>query len=46
MLVAGPGVRPGIDLGVRETFADMGQTLADNFGLPPLAAGRSFLGSL
>lgn len=46
MLVAGPGVRPGTDLGVRETFADMGQTLADNFGLPALAAGRSFLASL
>jgi phosphopentomutase len=46
MLVAGPGVGPGIDLGVRETFADLGQTLADNFGLPALAAGRSFLGSL
>jgi phosphopentomutase len=46
MLVAGPGVRPGTDLGVRDTFADMGQTLADNFGLPALPAGRSFLGSL
>jgi phosphopentomutase len=46
MLVAGPGVRPGTDLGVRETFADMGQTLAENFGLPALAAGRSFLASL
>ena len=46
MLVAGPGVRPGTDLGVRETFADMGQTLAENFGLAPLAAGRSFLANL
>jgi phosphopentomutase len=46
MLAAGPGVRPATDLGVRETFADMGQTLAENFGLPALAAGRSFLGSL
>jgi phosphopentomutase len=46
MLVAGPGVRPGTDLGVRQTFADMGQTLADNFGLPPLAAGKSFLANL
>ena len=46
MLVAGPGVRPGTDLGVRETFADMGQTLAENFGLPPLPAGRSFLKTL
>ena len=42
----GPSVRPGTDLGVRESFADMGQTLADNFGLAALAAGRSFLGSL
>jgi phosphopentomutase len=46
MLVAGPGVRPGIDLGVRESFADMGQTLADNFGVPALPAGRSFLDRL
>jgi phosphopentomutase len=46
MLVAGPGVRPGTDLGVRETFADMGQTLAENFGLPARAAGRSFLAAL
>ena len=46
MLVAGPGVRPGTEPGVRETFADMGQTLAENFGLPPLPAGRSFLKTL
>jgi len=31
---------------VRSTFADLGQTLADNFGLAPLAAGTSFLREL
>ena len=46
LLVRGPAVRPGRDLGVRSTFADLGQTLADNFGLPPLAAGTSFLREL
>jgi phosphopentomutase len=43
LLVCGPGVRPGTDLGLRTSFADLGQTLADNFGLPPLGAGTSFL---
>ncbi len=28
VLAYGPGVRPGADLGVRATFADLGQTLA------------------
>jgi phosphopentomutase len=46
LLVRGPGVRPGVDLGVRATFADLGQTLAENFGLPALGAGMSFLGRL
>jgi phosphopentomutase len=46
LLVRGPKVRPGVDLGVRATFADLGQTLADNFGVPALAAGTSFLGRL
>src|SRR6266568_79282 len=42
LLVRGPAVRTGRDLGVRSTFADLGQTLAENFALPPLAAGTSF----
>jgi phosphopentomutase len=46
LLVRGARVRPGGELGVRTTFADLGATLADNFGLPPLAAGTSFLGQL
>jgi phosphopentomutase len=46
LLVRGPAVRPGRDLGVRTTFADLGQTLSENFGLRPLAAGTSFLREL
>ncbi|SDD36999.1 phosphopentomutase [Sporomusa acidovorans] len=32
-----------VNLGVRSTFADMGATIAANFGLQPLAFGQSFL---
>jgi phosphopentomutase len=46
VLVAGAAVRAGTDLGSRATFADLGQTLADGFGVGPLAHGRSFLGEL
>ena len=46
VLVYGSSVRAGVDLGVRETFADLGQTLAEAFGVPPLKNGRSFLPSL
>ncbi|MGE3706686.1 MAG: phosphopentomutase [Vicinamibacterales bacterium] len=43
LLVAGAGVRAGVALGTRRTFADVGQTLADLFGVAPLAHGTSFL---
>ncbi|MGE3518880.1 MAG: phosphopentomutase [Vicinamibacterales bacterium] len=43
LLAAGPRVRRAVDLGTRATFADLGQTLADNFGLAPLDRGTSFL---
>jgi phosphopentomutase len=45
VLVLGPSVQP-ISLGIRRTFADMGQTIAEYFGLPALAAGTSFLKDL
>jgi phosphopentomutase len=45
-LVRGARVRPGTDLGVRASFADLGQTLAQNFGVGPLSAGESFLARL
>jgi phosphopentomutase len=43
LLVAGPHVRAGADLGTRTTFADLGQTLAEVFGVGRLAHGTSFL---
>jgi phosphopentomutase len=46
LLAAGPRVRRGLDLGVRESFADLGATLAENFAVGPLGAGRSFLREL
>lgn len=43
LLVAGKRVRAGVNLGTRRTFADLGQTLAEMFGVGPLANGTSFL---
>lgn len=42
VLATGPGIEPG-PLGARETFADIGQTLAGFFGLGPFADGTSFV---
>ncbi len=43
VLAVGEGVRRGVSLGTRASFADLGQSVADNFGVPPLAHGQSFL---
>jgi phosphopentomutase len=43
VLVFGPSVRPGVDLGLRSTFSDLGQSIAELFGVGPLEHGRSFL---
>ncbi len=43
LLVTGPAVVRGADLGLRATFADVGQTLAELFGVGPLLHGTSFL---
>lgn len=42
VLALGPKVQPAA-LGTRRTFADMGQTVAEFFGVTQLAAGTSFL---
>jgi phosphopentomutase len=42
LLVSGPKVRAGVNLGVRGTLSDIGQTVAANFGAR-LAQGQSFL---
>ncbi len=43
VFLVGKRVRPGTDIGVRPTFADLGQTIAEIFGVGPLANGTSFL---
>jgi phosphopentomutase len=43
VLLTGSRVPAGRHLGTRQTFADLGQTLAVNFGVGPLAHGTSFL---
>ena len=42
LLVYGKSARPGVNLGTRASLADIGQTIAENFGLK-LTAGESFL---
>lgn len=41
VLAFGPGVRPG-SIGRRETFADIGATLAQHLGVAPLDAGTAW----
>ncbi|MFN2492330.1 MAG: phosphopentomutase [Pyrinomonadaceae bacterium] len=45
LLVYGKNARPGVNLGSRASLADIGQTVAENFGLR-LTAGKSFLSQL
>ena len=35
------GMKHGVDLGILDTFADIGATIADNFGVQPLPIGTS-----
>ncbi len=42
LLVWGRDVRAWVDLGTRETFADVGATIADCFGVASTGLGRSF----
>jgi len=43
LLVYGKRLGKDVNLGVRQTFADIGQTVAEIFGLPGLKEGKSFL---
>jgi phosphopentomutase len=43
ILAAGPRVARGVDLGTRDTFADIGATVEQALGLAPAGPGRSFL---
>ena len=42
LLVYGKAIKKDIDLGIRSTFADCGQTIADILGAGELAFGKSF----
>ncbi|MDE2265677.1 MAG: phosphopentomutase [Alphaproteobacteria bacterium] len=42
ILAFGPGIAAG-PIGIRKTFADIGQTIAKHLGLEPLPVGTSFL---
>ncbi len=42
VLAFGPGIMPG-PVGILETFADIGETVAAHLGIAPGACGRSFL---
>lgn len=45
LLVYGANSRSGVDLGTRQSLSDIGQTIAENFGLK-IADGVSFLGEI
>ena len=45
ILVYSPGSGAGVNLGVRKTLSDMGQTVAENFG-GAIPHGTSFLAEL
>lgn len=45
LLVYGRRAGAGVDLGTRDSLSDIGQTIAENFGVQ-LEAGKSFLGTL
>ena len=42
-LVWGPGLKKGVDLGTRDTFADMASTIGEYFGIAYRGDGTSFL---
>ena len=43
LLVCGPTLKNGVNLGVRSTFADIGATVAEYLGTEPISKGNSFL---
>jgi len=45
LLVFGKSARPGVDLGTRGSLSDIGQTIAENFGVR-IADGESFLSDI
>ena len=46
LLAYSPSLSKGSSLGIRETYADLGATILDNFELPNKTDGKSFLADL
>ena len=46
ILAYGPELAAGRDLGIRGSFADLGATVLDAFGLPAIGHGESFLSEI
>lgn len=46
ILIYGKNIKSGVDIGIRETFADIGQTIGEVFRTDKLAIGKSFLDSI
>lgn len=46
VVVSGPKLAQGVNLGIRSTAADLGQTIVEALGGEPLAVGESFLDAL
>ncbi len=42
LLITGAAVKPGVNIGVRATFADLAATIADTLGVKPPPQGSSF----
>jgi len=42
-LVCGKSLKQGVNLGVRQSLADIGQTVAEIFNLKGTGVGKSFL---
>jgi len=46
LLVFGPGLKAGVNLGTRETFADLGASIFTGFGLGKAETGESFFSTI
>lgn len=43
LLVCGPKIKKGVNLGIRSTFSDVGSSILNYFGIKPKIKGTSFL---
>ena len=46
LVIAGPPVKEGVNLGTRKTFADIAASILDYLEVPGETAGESFIGEI